>query len=83
MSGTEQLIRCPRRRAVCDVLTAILVTGVFLAPPPMITDCSDVQYRQEHLAECNLPPELRSHGGKGGGGLLGDLLGAIGLGGLL
>ncbi|MGV0793001.1 hypothetical protein [Mycolicibacterium sp. XJ1819] len=48
-------------------------------------------YRQEHLAECNLPPELRGRGGGIGGvndggasrGLLGDLLGAIGLGGIL
>jgi hypothetical protein len=75
--------RFPLRLAACSCL-AVLVVGVALSPPH-ITDCADVNYRQDHLAECNLPPELRERGGgggPGGGNLLHDLLDAIGLGGL-
>lgn len=59
----------------CAVVVAVVFT---LAPPHLITKCSDQVYRQSHLAECNLagPP---GHGGAGGGrrGLLGLGIGPL------
>lgn len=73
---------------------AIVIMGAWLAlslpaeslatPRDLITQCSKVEYRQAHLAQCNMqqaPGFGVGGGGGGGGGLLGGLLG--GLGGLL
>lgn len=57
---------------------AVVVTVVIaMAPPHLITKCSDQGYRQDHLAECNVagPP---GHGGSGGRrGLLGLGIGPL------
>lgn len=60
-----------------EVIAATVV--IALAPPGDVADCSRVEYRQRHLAECNMTVD-NSHGGKGGGksGLLG-----LGIGGIL
>lgn len=52
------------------------------APPGLITQCSKVEYRQQHLAQCDQQqaPALGagSGGGGGGSGLLGGILHTIG-----
>jgi hypothetical protein len=68
-------------------LTVPLVAIALAAPPGLVQKCSDPQFRQDHLSECNLQgdPFLLGGGGgaAGGGGILGGILGHIpGLGGL-
>lgn len=58
----------------CVVVVAIVFS---LAPPHLITRCSDPQYRQSHLAECNTST-VPGHGGAGGRrGLLGLGIGPL------
>lgn len=58
--------------------TLVVTVVISLAPPHLITKCSDQTYRQANLAECNMssPP---GHGGAGGGrrGLLGLGIGPL------
>ena len=55
--------------------------GFVSAPPSLVTQCSKVEYRQDHLAECNSQdaPGFGVGGGNQGGGLIGGLLHAVGL----
>lgn len=53
----------------------MVVAIVFaMAPPHLITKCSDQAYRQTHLAECNTS-SVPGHGGVGGSGGRRGLLG--------
>lgn len=60
------------------VSTIVVVVLMVLAPPSLITKCSDPEYRQTHLAECNSsqPPPI------GGGPRRSGLFG-LGIGGIL
>lgn len=72
--------------AALIAITVLLVTPpVQAAPPSLIKKCSEVEYRQEHLAECNRQAEpgfgIGGGRGRGPGGLLGiirDTLGGLG-----
>lgn len=62
--------------------TLTVLTAVALAAPPgKVRDCSRVEYRTDHLEECNLQPSPFLLGGGGGpcGALchIGRLLGGI------
>lgn len=67
------------------MIAALLIAGTAAGTPaagaaPQTTDCANVQYRQEHLADCNhgFDTWTRSGGGKGGsGGLLGLGIGPL------
>lgn len=81
MSGLRT--RCLRLAAACSVVAVVVFAPrADAAPPYDIASCSDPEYRQDHLAYCNLPPDMRDRRGGGGpprsGGLIGDLIGGIG-----
>jgi hypothetical protein len=82
-----------RHLAGAALLAAVVFAGapagVALADPHQNSYCRDRAYREAHLELCPIelasPPKATpSRGHRGGsGGLLGDLLGGLGLGGLL
>jgi hypothetical protein len=60
-----------------EVVMAVMITMSPNAPPPDITNCSDVSFRQDNLAMCNQP----GWQGRGGGGNSGEKnRGLLGLG---
>lgn len=67
-------------------MVALTVVGFPLAPPDLIKECSDPEYRQDNLDTCNIVSSNPGGGpgaGRGSsGGLLDRILDAIGLGGL-
>ena len=54
----------------------VVAGGIMLAPPGQVTNCSNPEFRQTHLAYCNLSKEPPIGGGPHRRGLLG--LGGIG-----
>lgn len=62
---------------IAAALTLVVPPAIALAAPPtLIKDCSEPQFRQDHLSLCNRQAEP-GLGVGGGGGPGGGLLGAI------
>ena len=57
---------------------SILVPAVALAAPPgLVRECSDPEFRQKNLERCNLQHDPFLIGGGGGGGQCGGLCGVL------
>jgi hypothetical protein len=84
-----RLIRCPRQLAVCSLLAVILIAGCATADAAPYVSCPG-GYIAPNIGDCPDIPESRGGarephqpgGAPRGGGVLSDLLGSIGLGGL-
>ncbi len=82
--SSVRLTRCLLRLAACSFVTVVLSFGAVADAAPYVS-CPG-GYIAEKLADCPPFPKHpvipRRGGGGPGGGLLGDLLGRVGLGGL-